>query len=134
MDMKLEVVVVPVADVDRSKDFYQGMGWRLDIDVSGGDDFRAVQLTPPGSNASIIFGRGVTTAEPGSIDKLVLAVDDIEATRDELLSHGVKVGEVFHDIRLVHRSRRQWLAPTGDQGAAPGPGVTDGRCGSGTAG
>ncbi len=97
MDMKLEVVVVPVADVDRAKAFYQGLGWRLDIDASGGDDFRAVQLTPPGSNASIIFGRGVTTAEPGSIDKLVLAVDDIEATRDELLSHGVKVGEVFHD-------------------------------------
>ena len=97
MDMKLEVVVVPVADVDRAKDFYQGLGWRLDIDASGGDDFRAVQLTPPGSNASIIFGKGVTSAPPGSIDKLVLAVDNIDATRDEFLSHGVKVSEVFHD-------------------------------------
>ena len=97
MDMKLEVVVVPVADVDRAKDFYQGMGWRLDIDVSGGYDFRAVQLTPPASNASIIFGKGVTSAQPGSIEKLVLAVDDIDATRDELLSHGVEVSEVFHD-------------------------------------
>ena len=96
MDMKLEVVVVPVADVDKAKDFYQGLGWRLDIDAGGGD-FRAVQLTPPGSNASIIFGKGVTSAQPGSIEKLVLAVDDVEATRDELLAHGVKVGEVFHD-------------------------------------
>jgi catechol 2,3-dioxygenase-like lactoylglutathione lyase family enzyme len=97
VDMKLEVVMVPVADVDKAKDFYQGMGWRLDIDASGGDSVRAVQLTPPGSNASIIFGKGVTSAQPGSIDKLVLAVDDIDATRDELLSQGVKVGEVFHD-------------------------------------
>jgi catechol 2,3-dioxygenase-like lactoylglutathione lyase family enzyme len=97
VDMKLEVVVVPVADVDTAKAFYQGLGWRLDIDASGGDDFRAVQLTPPASNASIIFGRGVTSAQPGSIDKLVLAVDDIDATRDELLAHGVKVSEVFHD-------------------------------------
>jgi len=96
VDMKLEVVVVPVADVDKAKDFYQGLGWRLDIDAGGGD-FRAVQLTPPGSNASIIFGKGVTSAQPGSIEKLVLAVDDIDATRDELLSQGVKVGEVFHD-------------------------------------
>jgi catechol 2,3-dioxygenase-like lactoylglutathione lyase family enzyme len=96
VDMKLEVVVVPVADVDKAKDFYQGLGWRLDIDAGGGD-FRAVQLTPPGSNASIIFGKGVTSAQPGSIDKLVLAVDDIDATRDELLSHGVEVSQVFHD-------------------------------------
>jgi catechol 2,3-dioxygenase-like lactoylglutathione lyase family enzyme len=94
--MKLEVVVVPVADVDRAKDFYQGLGWRLDIDAGGGD-FRAVQLTPPGANASIIFGKGVTSARPGSIEKLVLAVDDIDATSDELLSRGVEVSEVFHD-------------------------------------
>ena len=96
VDMKLEVVVVPVADVDRAKDFYQGLGWRLDIDAGGGD-FRAVQLTPPGSHASIVFGKGVTSAPPGSIEKLVLAVDDIDATRDELRSHGVEVSEVFHD-------------------------------------
>ncbi len=97
MDMKLEVVVVPVADVDKAKDFYQGMGWRLDADVSAGDDYRLVQLTPPASNASIIFGRGVTSAQPGSIDSLLLAVDDIDAARNELISRGVDVSEVFHD-------------------------------------
>jgi catechol 2,3-dioxygenase-like lactoylglutathione lyase family enzyme len=97
VDMKLEVVVVPVSDVDRAKDFYQGLGWRLDADASSGDDFRVVQLTPPASNASIIFGKGITSAQPGSIDSLVLAVDDIDAARDELLSHGVEVSEVFHD-------------------------------------
>jgi catechol 2,3-dioxygenase-like lactoylglutathione lyase family enzyme len=94
--MRLEVVVVPVADVDKAKDFYQGLGWRLDADVSGGDH-RAVQLTPPASPASIIFGKGVTSAEPGSIDRLLLAVDDIDAARDELISRGVDVSEVFHD-------------------------------------
>jgi catechol 2,3-dioxygenase-like lactoylglutathione lyase family enzyme len=97
VDMKLEVVVVPVADVDKAKDFYQGMGWRLDTDVSAGDDYRLVQLTPPASNASIIFGRGVTSAQPGSIDSLLLAVDDIDAARRELRANGVDVSEVFHD-------------------------------------
>jgi catechol 2,3-dioxygenase-like lactoylglutathione lyase family enzyme len=95
--MRLEVVVVPVADVDRAKSFYQGLGWRLDADIDGGPDYHAVQLTPPGSNASIIFGKGVTTAEPGSIASLLLAVDDIDAARDELRSHGADVSEVFHD-------------------------------------
>jgi catechol 2,3-dioxygenase-like lactoylglutathione lyase family enzyme len=98
VDMKFEVAVVPVADVDKAMDFYQGrLGWRLDADVSAGDDYRLVQLTPPASNASIIFGRGVTSAQPGSINSLLLAVDDIDAARDELRSRGVDVSEVFHD-------------------------------------
>jgi catechol 2,3-dioxygenase-like lactoylglutathione lyase family enzyme len=94
--MRLEVVVVPVADVDRSKRFYQGLGWRLDADVAVGDAYHLVQMTPPASNASIIFGKGVTSDPPGSIGSILLAVDDIEAARDELVSHGVDV-ELFHD-------------------------------------
>ena len=94
--MRLEVVVVPVADVDRAKAFYLGLGWRLDADVAV-DDYALVQVTPPGSSASIIFGQGVTDAQPGSIDRLLLAVDDIDASRDELRSHGADVSEVFHD-------------------------------------
>jgi len=96
MDMKLEVVVVPVSDVDRAKDFYERLGFREDIDFVGGDGYRVVQLTPPGSACSIIFGKGITSARPGSIDRLVLAVHDIGAARDELRSHGVEVS-VFHD-------------------------------------
>ena len=97
MDMKLEVVVVPVSDVDRAKDFYKRMGFREDIDYDSGKGFRVVQLTPSGSACSIIFGKGITSARPGSIDRLVLAVYDIDATRNELRSHGVEVSEVFHD-------------------------------------
>src|SRR5262245_1645042 len=96
MEMKLEVVVVPVSDVDRAKEFYKRLGWREDIDIVGSDGYRALQLTPPGSACSIIFGKGVTAARPGSIDRLVLAVSDIDAARDELRSHGVEVS-VFHD-------------------------------------
>src|SRR5262245_16966889 len=96
MDMKLEVVVLPVSDVDRAKGFYKRLGFREDIDFAGGDGYRVVQLTPPGSACSIIFGNGVTTARPGSIDRLVLAVGDIDAARAELRSHGVEVS-VFHD-------------------------------------
>ena len=95
-DMKLEVVILPVADVDRAKGFYEGLGWRVDAD-GGGGDFRVVQLTPPGSPASIIFGSGVTSAQPGSVDRLLLAVDDIVAAREELVANGVEVSEVFHD-------------------------------------
>jgi catechol 2,3-dioxygenase-like lactoylglutathione lyase family enzyme len=97
MDMKLEVVVVPVSDVDRAKDFYTRLGCREDIDYVGRDGYRVVQLTPPGSACSIIFGRGITAARPGSIDRLVLAVHDIAAARNELRSHGVEVSGVFHD-------------------------------------
>ena len=97
MDMKLEVLVVPVSDVDRAKCFYEKLGFRLDIDYAANEDYRVIQFTPPGSEASIIFGKGISSAPPGSIDRLVLAVYDIDAARDELLSHGVKVSEVFHD-------------------------------------
>jgi len=97
MDMKLEVVVLPVADVDRAKAFYQSLDWRLDADFETGPDFRVVQLTPPGSACSIIFGTGVTTAAPGSVEGLQLVVFDIDAARDELAAHGVGVSEVFHD-------------------------------------
>lgn len=96
MDLKLEVVVIPVSDVDRAKDFYKRLGFREDIDVAVGNGYRAVQLTPPGSACSIIFGKGVTAARPGSIDRLLLAVSDIDAARAELLSHGVEIS-VFHD-------------------------------------
>jgi catechol 2,3-dioxygenase-like lactoylglutathione lyase family enzyme len=95
--MRLEAVVVPVADVDRANRFYQRLGWRVDADVSGGDDYRLVHLTPPASKASILFGQGVTSAPPGSLDSLVLAVDDIDAARNELRTRGVDVSELFHD-------------------------------------
>lgn len=95
MDMKLEVVVLPVSDVDRAKVFYQNLGWRLDIDIAAGD-FRGVQMTPHNSEASIIFGKGITTAKPGSIDSLVLAVDNIDTARDDLIARGVEASEVFH--------------------------------------
>ena len=94
-DMKLEVVVLGVSDVDRAKAFYENLGWRLDIDVAAGD-FRGVQMTPHNSEASIIFGKGITSAKPGSAHSLVLAVDDIDAARDDLIARGVDVSEVFH--------------------------------------
>ena len=97
MDMKLEVVVVPVGDVDRAKDFYTALGWRLDADVATGEDFRVVQVTPPGSPASVIFGTSVTAQAPGSAQGLHLIVDDIAAARDELKRAGADPGDVFHD-------------------------------------
>jgi catechol 2,3-dioxygenase-like lactoylglutathione lyase family enzyme len=98
MEMKLEVVVVPVSDVDRAKSFYEGLGWRMDIDYVGNEEgFRVVQLTPPGSECSIIIGEGITDAAPGSLDGLQLTVFDIEATRRALVGRGVEVSEVFHD-------------------------------------
>lgn len=97
MDMRLEVAVLPVSDVDRAKGFYQGLDWRLDADYTDGDGFRVVQMTPPGSSCSLIFGDGVTTANPGSFDNLMLVVSDIDAARAELVSHGVAVSEPFHD-------------------------------------
>lgn len=100
-DMKLEVVVIPVSDVDRAKAFYAGLGWRLDADFAG-DDFRVIQFTPPGSGSSVIFGNNVTAAAPGSAQGLYLVVSDIEAARHELLGRGVKISEVFHDGGAVH--------------------------------
>jgi catechol 2,3-dioxygenase-like lactoylglutathione lyase family enzyme len=95
-DMKLEVVLLGVSDVDRAKAFYEKLGWRLDIDISAGDTFRGVQFTPHNSQASIIFGKGVTSAKPGSTENLVLAVDDIDAARADLIARGVDVSEIFH--------------------------------------
>jgi catechol 2,3-dioxygenase-like lactoylglutathione lyase family enzyme len=96
IDMKLEVVTLPVSDVDRAKSFYQSLGWRLDADLAFGDDIRAVQLTPPRSGCSISFGKGLTTAEPGSAQRFELVVDDIDAAREDLISRGVEVSELFH--------------------------------------
>jgi len=96
MNMKLEVLVIPVSDVDRSKAFYEKLGFRLDIDYAANEDFRVLQFTPPGSEASIIFGKAITSAKRGSMDTLVLAVDDIDATREDLIARGVAVSEVFH--------------------------------------
>jgi catechol 2,3-dioxygenase-like lactoylglutathione lyase family enzyme len=95
MDMKLEVVVIGVCDVDRAKAFYEELGWRLDADFVKGDDFRVIQFTPPNSQASIIFGKGVPSPKPGSLQSLTLAVDDIEAARNDLIGRGAKVSEVF---------------------------------------
>ena len=94
IDMGLEVVTLPVSDVDRAKRFYQSLGWRLDADLAAGDDFRVVQFTPPHSQCSIHFGKGLTAVEPGSVDRLILAVKDIDAARDDLISRGVDVSEV----------------------------------------
>jgi len=123
MDMKLEVVLLPVADVDRAKQFYQGLGWRLDADFPVGDDFRVVQLTPPGSDAAIIFGDGVTSAAPGSIDGLQLVVSDIEAARAELAGRGVDISEVFHDAGGVFHH-------AGTEARVPGPAPERGSYGS----
>jgi len=106
IDMKLEVVTLPVSDVDRTKRFYQGLGWRLDADVLVGEDVRAVQLTPPRSGCSIAFGKGLTTAEPGSAQRLELVVDDIDEARADLVSRGVEVSDLFH---------------LGESGLVPGP-------------
>jgi catechol 2,3-dioxygenase-like lactoylglutathione lyase family enzyme len=112
VDMKLEVVMLPVADVERAKDFYQGLGWRLDADLHPDNGFRLVQFTPPGSGGSIQFGTNVTSAAPGSAQGLYLIVSDIEAARDELAAHGAKISQVFH---------------AGTPGAQFQPGATSGR-------
>jgi catechol 2,3-dioxygenase-like lactoylglutathione lyase family enzyme len=103
VDMKLEVVVIPVSDVDRAKEFYGALGWRLDADFADGDRFRIVQFTPPGSPCSIQFGSRVTSVAPGSMKHLYLIVPDIEAARNELVDEGVEVGEVFHERSLGDR-------------------------------
>ena len=102
VDMKFEIVVIPVSDVDRAKEFYGRLGWRLDADFDSGKDFRVIQFTPPGSGCSVIFGKNVTAAAPGSAQGLYLIVSDIEAARDELLGRGVEVSEVFHDAGGVY--------------------------------
>ena len=98
VDMKLEIVVIPVADVSRAKAFYAGLNWRLDAEFAPNADFHVIQFTPPGSGCSIIFGKNVTAAAPGSAQGLYLIVSDIVAARDELLGRGVEISEVFHGI------------------------------------
>jgi catechol 2,3-dioxygenase-like lactoylglutathione lyase family enzyme len=102
IDMKLEVVVIPVSDVDRAKEFYTNLGWRLDADFAAGKEFRVVQFTPPGSGCSIIFGKNVTSAAPGSARGLYLIVSDVAAARADLLGRGVAVSEVFHAVGGAH--------------------------------
>ena len=142
VETKLEVVVLPVSDVERAKRFYMSLGWRLDADFTTGDDWRAVQLTPPGSPCSVIFGKGFTAAVPGSSGTFLI-VDDVKAARAELIGRGVDVSEVFHFegvlnvigtngrapgpdrrsvlplVGLIQRSRRQQLDDPGGQDAAP---------------
>jgi catechol 2,3-dioxygenase-like lactoylglutathione lyase family enzyme len=114
MDMKLEVVVVPVSDVDRAKHFYETLGFRMDIDYEGSEDFRVIQFTPPGSECSIIIGKGISSATPGSAQGLQLVVSDIEAARADLVGRGVDVSEAFHDAGgIFHHA--------GSEGRVPGP-------------
>jgi catechol 2,3-dioxygenase-like lactoylglutathione lyase family enzyme len=114
VDFKLEVMVLPVADADRAKAFYSGLGWRADADFASGPDFRVVQLTPPGSGCSVIFGTGITSAAPGSAQGMQLVVSDIDAARAELISRGAEVSEVFHDATGVFHH-------AGTQARLPGP-------------
>lgn len=102
VDMKLEVIVIPVADVERAKSFYDELGWRFDAEFKSGDDFHIIQFTPPGSPASIIFGKNITAAAPGAAQGLYLVVSDIEAARKDLLARGIAVSEVFHHEGEVH--------------------------------
>jgi catechol 2,3-dioxygenase-like lactoylglutathione lyase family enzyme len=113
IDTKLEVVVLPVSDVDRAKHFYGSLGWRLDADFAAGENWRVVQLTPPGSPCSVLFGKGITTAVPGSIQGTFLIVDDIEAARAQLIRQGADVSEAFHFEGGLH--------VTGTEGRVPGP-------------
>jgi catechol 2,3-dioxygenase-like lactoylglutathione lyase family enzyme len=119
-DMKLEVIVIPVADVDRAKEFYGSLGWRLDADRAAGDDFRLIQFTPPGSWCSIQFGTNLTSAAPGSAQGLYLIVSDLAAARDKLLASGVEVGEVFHEgtpgARFPHAAHGRVSGPAPDHG------------------
>jgi len=107
VDMKIEIVVIPVSDVDRAKEFYGRLGWRLDADYDNGKDFRVIQFTPPGSGCSVIFGKNVTAAAPGSAQGLYLIVSDINAAREELVAHGVDATEVFHDAAGVYAGTDQ---------------------------
>ena len=113
VDTNLEVVFIPVSDVDRAKRFYEGLGWRLDADFASGEGWRVVQFTPPGSQCSIQFGKGITTAAPGSVKGLFLIVTDIKAARAELIGRGADVSEVFHV--------EGGLSFSGTKGRVPGP-------------
>ncbi len=119
-EVRLEVVVVPVSDVDRAKRFYETLGWRLDADLAVDDGYRVVQLTPPGSACSIIFGEGVTSAPPGSCDGLQLSVYDIDEARADLIGRGVDVSEPFHDVTGIFHH-----AGTEGRQSGPAPGHAD---------
>ena len=125
VDMKLEVVVIPVADVDRAKEFYAKLGWRLDADFPFGNGFRVIQFTPPGSGCSVQFGTNITSAAPGSAQGLYLIVSDIEAARDELVARGVEVSEVFHA-----GAPGAQFQPDGTSGRVGGPAPDHGSYGS----
>jgi catechol 2,3-dioxygenase-like lactoylglutathione lyase family enzyme len=118
--LRLEVVVLPVSDVDRAKGFYESLGWRLDADLAVDDGYRVVQLTPPGSACSIIFGTGLTSAAPGSFEGLQLSVYDIDAARADLVGRGVEVSEPFHDVTGVFHH-----AGTVGRVTGPAPGHAD---------
>jgi catechol 2,3-dioxygenase-like lactoylglutathione lyase family enzyme len=123
VDMKLEVVVIPVSEVDRAKQFYVELGWRLDVDIAKDEQFRVVHFTPPGSPCSILFGKGVTMEKPGSVQGLHLVVSDIVAARTGLVDRGIEVSEVFHDVGgLFHHA--------GEEGRLKGPHPTRGSYGS----
>jgi len=109
VDMKFEIVVIPVSDVDRAKEFYGRLGWRLDADYDSGKDFRVLQFTPPGSGCSVIFGKNVTPAAPGSAQGLYLIVSDIAAARKDLLDRGVEVSEVFHSDGVYSGTDQPYL-------------------------
>jgi catechol 2,3-dioxygenase-like lactoylglutathione lyase family enzyme len=113
-ELRLEVVVIAVTDVDRAKQFYETLGWRLDADLAIDDDYRVVQLTPPGSACSIIFGAGVTSTPPGSSEGLQLSVYDIDQVRADLIGRGVEVSETFHDVTGVFHH-------AGTEGRVSGP-------------
>ncbi len=114
IDMKLEVIVIPVSDVDRAKSFYTGLGWRLDADVPGANGFRVVQVTPPGSPCSVIFGSNITTAKPGSAQGLHLIVSDIEAAHAAVAARGAEISSIFHDAGGVFHHQ-------GTDARVPGP-------------
>ncbi|WP_327371312.1 VOC family protein [Streptomyces sp. NBC_01217] len=111
MDLKLEMIVLPVSDIDRTKAFYEAVGFRLDVDHTASDDFRAVHFTPPGSECSIIFGEGMTSVAPGTTQSLYLVVTDIEEAHAELTGRGIDVSEVFHDAGgLLHHGHESGSA------------------------
>jgi len=109
VDTKLEIVVIPVSDVDRAKEFYARLGWRLDADFDNGSDFRVIQFTPPGSGCSVIFGKNVTGAAPGSAQGLYLIVSDLAAARDEFIRNGVEVSEIFHNEGVYSGTDEHYL-------------------------
>jgi len=117
---RLEVVVVPVSDVDRAKTFYESLGWRLDADLAVDEGYRVVQLTPPGSACSIIFGTGLTSAAPGSFEGLQLSVYDIDVARADLVRRGVEVSEPFHDVTGIFHH-----AGTAERASGPAPDHAD---------